>query len=85
MASSIYPVFVYGLAAYAVYLVSLAVYRLYFSPLVKFPGPKLAALTNWYEFYYDVVREGEFTWQIQKLHRRYGKTWDIPANTPLSP
>lgn len=74
MASSIYPAVFYGLTAYAVYLVSLALYRLYFSPLAKFPGPRLAALTNWYEFYYDVVREGEFTWQIQKLHRVYGKT-----------
>lgn len=65
----------YGLAAYAIYLVSLAIYRLYFSPLAKFPGPKLAALSNWYEFYYDVLKEGDFTWHIQKLHREYGKTW----------
>ena len=63
----------YGLAAFVMYLFSLAVYRLYFSPLAKFPGPKLAALTNWYEFYHDVIREGHFTWQIQKLHRKYGK------------
>jgi len=54
------------------YLISLAFYRLYLSPLARFPGPKLAALTKWYEFYYDVITQGQFTFQIQKLHKRYG-------------
>jgi hypothetical protein len=53
-------------------LVGVAIYRLYFSPIAKFPGPKLAALTSWYEFYYDVVLKGQFTFQIQAMHRKYG-------------
>ncbi|KAI0487174.1 putative cytochrome P450 [Xylaria cf. heliscus] len=54
------------------YLVGLILYRLYFSPLSKFPGPKLAAITKWYEFYYDVILRGQFTFQIQRMHRKYG-------------
>ena len=50
-----------------------AFYRLYLSPLAKFPGPKLAALTLWYEFYYDVIKGGKYTWVIAKMHERYGK------------
>jgi hypothetical protein len=34
--------------ALALYLVVGVIYRLYLSPISKFPGPKLAALTLWY-------------------------------------
>jgi hypothetical protein len=56
------------------YAVSLSIYRLYLSPLSKFPGPKLAALTLWYEFYYDVVKEGRYSWEIAEMHKKYGRT-----------
>jgi hypothetical protein len=46
--------------------------RLLFHPLAKVPGPRLAALTKWYEFYYDVVRDGEYVKHIEKLHTIYG-------------
>ncbi|RWA06192.1 hypothetical protein EKO27_g8918 [Xylaria grammica] len=54
-----------------VYLVT---YRLYFDPLAKFPGPKLAAATHWYEAYYDIFSQGggQWTFQIRRLHERYG-------------
>jgi hypothetical protein len=54
------------------YFIGLALYRLYLSPLARFPGPKFAALTRWYEFYYDVVLQGQFIFQIQKMHKKYG-------------
>ena len=47
--------------------------RIWFSPLSKFPGPKLAALTLWYEFYFDFIKKGSFHWKIQDMHRKYGK------------
>jgi hypothetical protein len=54
------------------YTAGLYTYRLYFHPLRKFPGPKLAACTNWYEFYYDVIQQGQFTAHLQDLHKQYG-------------
>ena len=54
------------------YGIGLAYYRLYISPLAKFPGPKLAALTLWYEFYYDVILSGQYTWRIGRMHEKYG-------------
>lgn len=55
-----------------IYVVAGVIYRLYLSPLSKIPGPKLAAATLWYEFYYDVVRKGKLTFKLRELHRRYG-------------
>jgi hypothetical protein len=54
--------------------VVVGVYRVLFHPLAKFPGPKLAALTTWYEGYYDVIRyKGRFTFHLEDLHKKYGK------------
>lgn len=58
-----------GLITWAI---SGAIYRVYFSPLSKFPGPKLAAATLWYEFYYNIYQGGMYIWQIQKMHEKYG-------------
>jgi hypothetical protein len=49
------------------------VYRLYFSPLAKFPGPRMAAATLWYEAYYDIIKKGQYTFKIKELHKKYGK------------
>ncbi|KAK7612734.1 cytochrome P450 [Phyllosticta paracitricarpa] len=54
------------------YLSYLAVKRLVFSPIARFPGPKLAALTRWYEFVYDVIFIGRFNWKVDELHEKYG-------------
>lgn len=68
-------------AFYIVYLIGLVVYRLYFSPLAKFPGPKLAASSKWYEFYYDVVLKGQFTFQIQRMHKKYGTCHSLTSHS----
>ncbi|KIW06951.1 uncharacterized protein PV09_02612 [Verruconis gallopava] len=61
-----------AVVAYVVYLAGLGVYNLYFSPLAKFPGPRLAALTTWYNAYYDLVVGGQFVHVVEELHRIYG-------------
>jgi hypothetical protein len=68
---------------FALYLVSLAIYRLYFHPLAKFPGPKWAALTSWYEAYYEIALAGQYSSKISLLHDKYGRL-RLVASAPLS-
>ncbi|RAK96671.1 cytochrome P450 [Aspergillus ibericus CBS 121593] len=61
-----------ALAGIATFYISRTFYRLYFHPLSKIPGPKLTAITRLYEFYYDVICDGKFLFQIEKMHQQYG-------------
>ena len=51
-----------------------AIRRLYFHPLANIPGPKIAALTWWYEFYFDVIEQSRYVFKIQELHKQYGRS-----------
>ncbi|OAL02174.1 putative benzoate 4-monooxygenase cytochrome P450 [Phaeosphaeriaceae sp. SRC1lsM3a] len=65
--------FVTTFVAWILYYVLLGIYRVYFHPLAKFPGPKLAALTFWYEFYYEIFpHKWQYVWKIKQLHEQYG-------------
>lgn len=61
------------LVAVVLYAFGLTVYRLFLSPLAKFPGPRLAALTRKYESYYEAVQNYEYLWKIKQMHQKYGK------------
>ena len=56
------------------YSLGLGIYRLYFHPLAKFPGRKIAIFTQWYEFYFDIIKHGGglYSWEIEKMHEQYG-------------
>ena len=70
---SILTIFWLPIAAAALYGAGLAIYRLFLSPLAKFPGPKLAALTRKYESYYEAYQNYEYLWKIKELHKQYGE------------
>lgn len=53
-------------------LISLIIYRLYFHPISHIPGPPLAKITYIYEWYYDLYKGGQFTFELPALHRKYG-------------
>ncbi|RDA82760.1 hypothetical protein CP532_2030 [Ophiocordyceps camponoti-leonardi (nom. inval.)] len=55
------------------YIAGKIIYRLYFHPLRKFPGPKLAAISSLPEFYFNVIKGGMFIWELERMHKKYGK------------
>lgn len=67
----------YGIIVSTLYYVGLVIWRLYFHPLSKYPGPRLAAATRWYEFYDDVIRGGVTSQRYPALHKRYGMHCDV--------
>lgn len=53
-------------------LATVVLYNLYFHPLAKFPGPRIAAATRWYEFHHEIYRGGRFYEVVDDMHDQYG-------------
>ncbi|KAI1179024.1 cytochrome P450 [Nemania sp. FL0916] len=62
------------------YLSCLILWRCFLSPIAKLSGPKLAALTYWYECYYDIVHPAQYAFKIKRLHSEYGPVVRIGPN-----
>ncbi|KAK4169784.1 putative cytochrome P450 [Cladorrhinum sp. PSN259] len=63
------------LVAFVIHRLIIIVYRLYFHPLSSFPGPRLAAITSLYEWYYAILYPKPVPWveyQRSVLHPKYG-------------
>ncbi|KAJ4469030.1 cytochrome P450, partial [Lentinula edodes] len=65
---------------FSFYIGALVLYRLLFHPLRTFPGPVIAALTDWYEGYFNIVKGGAFITELERLHKVYGPVIRIGPN-----
>jgi hypothetical protein len=59
--------------AFTCYAIAKAIQRIYFHPLSKIPGPKLAAATQCYEMYFDLIQKAHMPWHLEALHATYGQ------------
>ncbi|ROW04707.1 hypothetical protein VMCG_04868 [Cytospora schulzeri] len=60
------------------YSVARGIYNLYFHPISKYPGPKLAAVSNaWYAYNWLT---GRWPWKIEEVLRQYGDVVRIAPN-----
>jgi hypothetical protein len=62
---------VYTACLAVAWLLGVAVRRLWFNPLARIPGPRLAAVTGLYEFYYECILGEKYIFEIEKMHQRY--------------
>ncbi|ROW04726.1 hypothetical protein VMCG_04770 [Cytospora schulzeri] len=66
------------LGAISVYAALRSLYLLYFHPLAKYPGPRIAALSNiWYAHHW---LPGRYPWAIEDALRKYGDVVRIAPN-----
>ncbi|QPG96708.1 hypothetical protein C2857_005056 [Epichloe festucae Fl1] len=66
------------LTSIIIYAFSRAIYLLRFHPLARFPGPKLAAISNlWYGYHW---LSGRYPWAIQRALHEHGDVVRIAPN-----
>ena len=75
-------ILVLGLVSIAatVYTAITLVYRLFLHPLSSFPGPRLAAVSDFWKAYFQCTKS--FTHELMKLHEVYGKQYHHDKDGP---
>ncbi|KAI1199438.1 cytochrome P450 [Nemania serpens] len=67
-----------AIGAISVYVATRCIYLLYFHPLAKFPGPRLAAVSNiWYAYHW---LSGRYPFAIEKALEQYGDIVRVAPN-----
>ncbi|KAL7756326.1 hypothetical protein ACKLNR_013319 [Fusarium oxysporum f. sp. zingiberi] len=65
-------------ATFASWIIGVIIYRLYFHPLAKFPGPKIAACSEFW--FLRSWASGYYVQNIGDLHRKYGDVVRTASN-----
>ncbi|EKM54139.1 uncharacterized protein PHACADRAFT_145790 [Phanerochaete carnosa HHB-10118-sp] len=68
------------LPSWVLYSAVKAVYNLYFHPLARFPGPKLAAASDWWQAYIEVFKAESLSKKLVKLHEEFGDIVRVAPN-----
>lgn len=74
-ASAYILLFLGGILIYNFFLV---IYRLYLHPLARFPGPKICAASEVYEFYCYILKGGQWGNAVREMHEQYGTYFHFP-------
>lgn len=64
----------YILAAWTLGTIAMSVYNLYFHPLAKFPGPKFAAASSWWQVWIENITQQSLSLKLVELHEQYGSS-----------
>ncbi|KAF3942108.1 hypothetical protein ABW19_dt0205044 [Dactylella cylindrospora] len=72
----------YVIGGYITFVLCRWIYRISpLHPLAKYPTPsRLGAMTEWYEFYWNVIRNGSFVPMFEKWHKELGPIIRIGPN-----
>jgi cytochrome P450 len=71
-------VLAYGFFMVAAYLIARSIYLLALHPLARFPGPKVAAVSDiWYAYHWLT---GRYPWAIEAVVKKYGDVVRIAPN-----
>lgn len=66
------------------WMVVKSVYNLYFHPLARFPGPRFAAASSWWQVYIEVITEQSLSLKLWELHSIYGMYYTSTVELILS-